>query len=169
LPSLDGCGLAEVLRYAKCKGIVTAMDITGNPDKTSMELLKPVFLHTDIFLPSLYEAKSITGRDNIKEIASDLMEAGVKLVVIKDGENGCHIFSDDENISIPAFRINAVDTTGAGDAFVSGFFAGFLKKWPLYECGRFANAAGALCALEVGATTGVRSFDSVMNFMSGKK
>ena len=165
LTALDGEGLARILRKARAEGIATVLDVTGNPDAGSMEILRPALACTDIFLPSYYEAKSMTGKDGAGEIARALMEAGVPLVVIKMGNDGCFICSKEERRHVPAFQVDAVDTTGAGDSFVAGFVTGYLHGWPLYKCGRFANACGALCVLEAGATTGVKGFDQAMGLL----
>ena len=60
--------------------------------------------------------------------------------------------------------MKAVDGTGAGDAFAAGFLVGYLKKWDLYETGRFMNACGAMCS-SYGANDGVGNFDEVMDFV----
>jgi len=165
LTALDGEGLTQILRKARAEGIATVLDVTGNPDADSMAMLRPALAYTDMFLPSYYEAKSMTGKDGAEEIARALMKAGVPLVVIKMGNRGCFICSNAEQLFVPAFPVDAVDTTGAGDSFVSGFLTGYLHGWPLHKCGRFANACGALCVLEAGATTGVKGFDQVMSLL----
>ena len=53
-------------------------------------------------------------------------------------------------------HVEAVDGTGAGDAFVAGLLHGVLDEWPLERSARFANAAGALATTAVGAADGVR-------------
>jgi sugar/nucleoside kinase (ribokinase family) len=67
---------------------------------------------------------------------------------------------------MPAFQVEAVDATGAGDAFAAGFIAGVYLGWPLRETARFANAVGALCVTGVGASGGVASMDETLAFMA---
>ena len=71
------------------------------------------------------------------------------------GPDGCHVAADDFDGRVPACRVDAVDGTGAGDAFVAGFLYGRLAGWPPEPCARFANAAGALATTAVGAFEGV--------------
>jgi len=63
---------------------------------------------------------------------------------------------------LPAVRVQPVDGTGAGDAFVAGLLYGKLAGWPLDRAARLANAAGALATTAVGATEGVRGLEETL-------
>ena len=164
LPGLDGSGLAGVLKHSRESGIKTVLDVTCSPDKNSMEILKPALGYTNIFIPSYNEARGLTGKQSLEEMAGELLKHGVQIVVIKMGKEGCYIQTGNDKMTIPAFKVDAVDTTGAGDSFVAGFIAVYLRGLSLYDCGRFANAAGAMCVREVGATTGIRSMKEIESF-----
>jgi fructokinase len=71
------------------------------------------------------------------------------------GEYGVFAASESEEVYIPGYAIEPVDTVGAGDAFSAGFLHAHLQEKPLAECCRFGNALGALVALQHGATTPV--------------
>jgi sugar/nucleoside kinase (ribokinase family) len=58
--------------------------------------------------------------------------------------------------------VEAVDGTGAGDAFAAGFLYGSLAGWPLEKTAAFANAAGALATTAVGATEGVVGLEDAL-------
>ena len=74
------------------------------------------------------------------------------LAVAKLGANGCLIKSDaGDRCHVPAWEIDAVDATGAGDAFSAGFVLSLLRDTEPAEAGRYANAVGALTATGVGA------------------
>ena len=62
-------------------------------------------------------------------------------------------------------HIKAVDTTGAGDSFCSGFLAAYTRGQGFLECARFANAAGTHCVMAKGATTGMKSYEEIKKFM----
>jgi ribokinase len=81
------------------------------------------------------------------------------------GERGSVTFADHEIIEIPAFKVNVVDTTGAGDVFHGGYIYGLLQGWPVRECVRFASAAAALKCRELGGRTGIPSLGEVMRFL----
>lgn len=168
LPGLDGEGMAHIMEKAQKLGMKTVLDVTCSPDRNSMKVLEPALRLTDIFLPSYEEAEGLTGKESPEEIADELSRYCKGIIGIKLGSKGCYIYSDKVGVNIPPFKVDAVDTTGAGDSFVSGFLTAYLKGWSLMECGRFANAAGALCVREAGATTGISSFGQVFEFMKGQ-
>lgn len=152
LPGLDGEGAAEIFRRARRHGAITTMDVTHDTSNRWMGLIRPSLEHLDYFMPSVAEAEKITNRAQPEEMARVLLDAGVKTVVIKLGAKGCYVRNEREGFFQPAFRANAVDTTGAGDAFVAGFLYGLSKELPLRECAATACAAGAITVCKLGAT-----------------
>jgi len=101
-----------------------------------------------------------------------------KFVIVTAGGSGAYTLFDNEFIHLPTFRVNAVDTTGAGDAFVSGFLSRLYKanidnisalesisKGDLIEWLTFANAAGALNCTKHGATAGMASEKNILSFI----
>lgn len=91
--------------------------ITGAPD-----LLDKVIRRVDIVFMNEDEIRQFTGRDTIFSAARDILDRGVKLVVIKRGEYGSVAVSADHMYFAPAYPIDAVvDPTGAGDSFAGGF------------------------------------------------
>jgi sugar/nucleoside kinase (ribokinase family) len=66
---------------------------------------------------------------------------------------------------VPAFGVTAVDTSGAGDAWVAGFLAGLLRGRDLEQAGRLGNAMGAMCVTAIGTTPGLRTMEDTLAFM----
>jgi sugar/nucleoside kinase (ribokinase family) len=100
------------------------------------------------------------------DAARTLLDYGVNVVGLKMGAAGCLVVTrDGEIFQLPAFQVEAVDATGAGDAFVAGFMAGIWHGWSLEKTARFANAVGALSVTGVGASGGVRSLEETLEFM----
>lgn len=166
LRGLDGEGLTGILKFAKEHDVTTIVDLKGNLNASHMEILKNYLPYTDVIIPNLREASGVTGRDKLPDMARVLTGLGAKIVVIKNGVEGCYIYSNGVETRVPAFKVNAIDSTGAGDCFVSGFVTGYYKGMSLYECGRFANAVGALSVRQVGATEGVRPLNEVIDFIN---
>lgn len=86
----------------------------------------------DYFVPNETEAEAVTGIavgsvDDAKRCAEKLLEAGIKRVIITLGSQGSLVAGGDGMQHVPAFSVEAVDTTGAGDAFI-GSFAVFLGE-----------------------------------------
>lgn len=167
MPNFDGEPCSRVLKKAREMGVYTALDTAWDTTGRWMEIVKPCLPYLDLFIPSYDEARLIAGKDDVEDIADVFLAQGVKLAVIKTGKDGCFIKnSDGEKYSIPTYTdIKAVDTTGAGDSFAAGFIAGLVEGWDLLKCGKFANAVGTHCVMQVGATTGIKSKEEILEFM----
>jgi len=118
----------------------------------------------DFWIPSYEEGKILTGKDDYKEMVKIFREAGARNVVgIKLGDKGCYLTDSEGEYYIPSFKVEKViDTTGAGDAFIAGLFAGLIKGMSLKEAGRFANMVGALSVQALGASSGIKSFEEIL-------
>lgn len=165
MPGIDGEPTARILKRAKEQGIITTFDTAWDSTGRWMSVIKPCFQYIDYALPSLDEARMLTGRQEPAEIARMLLDMGVKTVGLKMGGEGCYIRTADTELTIPPYDVEVVDAVGAGDCFVAGFLTGIVKDWSFERTGRFANAVGGLCVTELGATTGVRSLEETLEFM----
>ena len=119
-------------------------------------MCQPVLDRANLIFPSKSEAVMFTGCSTDKEGCKLWADQG-KLVVLKNGEDGCRIFSKDSIIDIPTFSVEEVDPTGAGDTFCGAFLAALLEEMPLEQCARFANAAGAMSVRKLGPMEGAPS------------
>ena len=168
MPGLDGEPSAEILKEARSAGATTSFDTAWDVTGRWLEKVGCCLPFVDYFLPSLEEARMLAGgREDPSEIARFLIDQGVKVVGLKMGERGAYIrTSEGAEVRVPALRVEAVDALGAGDAFVAGFLAGLTHDWDLERCAQFANAVGACCVTALGATTGIRSFSSTLQFLA---
>lgn len=171
LPRFDGAQCACFLQKSKKLGKYTVLDTAWDSTGRWMNTLEPCMKYIDLFMPSIDEASMLSGKREPEEIADVFFEMGVKTVVIKLGKKGCFIKNPNgESYTIPTYtKIKAVDTTGAGDSFVAGFLTGLTKGWNLYECGKFANAVGTHCVMAAGASTGIKSFEEIRNFIKNNE
>jgi sugar/nucleoside kinase (ribokinase family) len=158
----EGC--AELFKTAKDMGLTTSLDPDSDPtgrwDETILGLLK----YIDIFLPNEKEAQLIAKCDTV-ESALDLLSRTVKIVVIKTGEKGVWVKKSGRTIHADAFTVNAVDTTGAGDSFNSGFIYQFYKGSSIEDCILWGNACGAISTTEPGGTTAFPNLSQVEQFL----
>lgn len=106
------------------------------------------------------EAAFLTESDEPGSAAAALQRAGPPLVVVTLGRAGAYLRGGSNQATVPGFDVDAVDATGAGDAFVAGLLARLVEgdEWPgqralreLVDAVRFANAAAALSTTQVGA------------------
>ena len=86
-------------------------------------------------------------------------------MIIKLGGKGCFFKNKEESIFLPAFGIEAVDATGAGDNFLAGFAAEIIRGSSVRDALAFANACGAICSTAVGAGTALQSREQVLDFL----
>jgi sugar/nucleoside kinase (ribokinase family) len=165
LPGIDGEPTAEILRRARAAGLITTLDTVWNGEIDQYATIKPSLPHLDYFLPSLGEAQLIAKLNSPADISQFFLDHGVKAVGLKMGLGGCYIRTRDVELKIPAYAVNTVDNTGAGDAWRAGFLAGILQRWDLERTGQFANAVGALCVTAIGCTAGIRNLAETLRFM----
>jgi sugar/nucleoside kinase (ribokinase family) len=89
--------------------------------------------------------------------------------VVKQGSEGATAARGTERVHVGTFRVNVVDTTGAGDSFAAGFVHGLLTKRALRECLVLANAAGALSATGIGGTAAQPDAQTLSAFLTSRE
>jgi sugar/nucleoside kinase (ribokinase family) len=99
----------------------------------------------------------VTGINDQEGALRALRQAHHRLVCVTLGERGAMALDDAGLHRAPAFEVNAVDTTGAGDVFRAAFIDALLQGWPTPEILRFANAAAAVSCTRLGALGGIPS------------
>jgi len=141
------------------------MDLAWDPSGRWMSVLEPCLPHLDFLFGNQDELGHVTGRRDPAEMAGMLRARGVGAVAVKLGDAGAFVDAAGWRGRVPAYAVEVVDTTGAGDAFCGGFLAAVLAGWEMERATRFANAVGALCVTAVGGTAGVRSREETLRFM----
>jgi len=118
--------------------------------------IEPLIRSSYVFMPNSLELEQLTGEADYHEGAKIILEMGVKIVVVKLGAKGCYVTDGQEERLIESFPAEAIDTTGAGDAFNAGFLFGLLNnKNNLFECGRLGNFVASKSITARGARTGL--------------
>lgn len=169
MPGFDGKPTANILKKAKEEGKITSLDTAYDAQGKWLSVIEPCLKHIDIFLPSLGEAKKISGEEKPDLIIDFFLKYGIKTIALKMGEKGCLVANTKERIKVLPYKVKPVETTGAGDAFVAGFLKGILKGWSLKETAEFANACGAVSTLSMGATTSIKNTEHILEFMKEHK
>ncbi|MEJ5293521.1 MAG: carbohydrate kinase family protein, partial [Candidatus Methanosuratincola sp.] len=113
--------------------------------------IKPVLELADLLLLNGKEARALTGHEDPETAAGSLIKQGAKSVVLKLGAKGVYISDGGSGRLIPAFRVDAIDTTGAGDAFAAGMIMALSEGQALPEATRFGNAVAALKVTRLGS------------------
>jgi len=155
--------LPQVLKELKeaSPAVKIALDTVNPP--AERKLLDPILPLLDIFAPSRTEAEALTGeREPAKMVAAFRKFMPNGFIGIKLDAQGCLLDDGQQQVTVPAYKIDVVDTTGAGDTWFAGLLVGLRKGMPLEQTGRFANRAAADCCTAFGASAGVRSFDETV-------
>jgi ribokinase len=112
--------------------------------------------------------REATGEAEAAVAARVLHERYGKTVVVTAGSKGSWCESANESFHTPAFPVEVVDTTGAGDVFHGGFLYGLVQGWPLPQVARFASATAALKCRAPGGRAGLPTLAEVEALVAGK-
>lgn len=140
-----------------------ALDTVNPPADAT--LLPPILRQVDLFAPSRPEAMQLTGLSDPRAMAAHFrrqMPAG-SIVAIKLDCDGCYVESDDDSAFVPAYPIQVIDTTGAGDTWFAGLLAGLVRGLSLERSAKLANRTAADCCTAIGASTGVKGYDDTLS------
>jgi ribokinase len=141
----------------------------------AMDLPAHIFDHIAWLTPNQSEAAFYAGETELAanghlpdEIAKELLGKGSRGVVLKMGENGVFVASQDTSGTlIPAFKLRAIDTTAAGDAFNGGFATGLMLGKSPAESARFASAVAGISVTRHGAQPSMPSMTEVEQLLHG--
>ena len=143
-----------------------------NPAPAPPEQLCDAF-YSGVYMvtPNEVEAEEITGvqvRDlrSAQRAAAYFHEKGVQAVVITLGRRGAFVSAEGKAEIIPAFSVEAADTTGAGDAFNGGLLAALSEGKSIWEAARFASALAALSVQKQGAAASMPRREEIEEFLN---
>lgn len=165
LPGLDGPGITRIFTEAKQAGAITVADVANDSFHQGQEMVLQNLPLIDYFIPSYVEAEYLTGEREVDRMAQALLDRGAQNVLIKIGEAGCYVANRELRQVVPAYRVQACDTTGAGDNFVGGFMAGLAEGKGLIDAVRYGNAVAAVSVTGMGGVSALRDRAQVMELM----
>lgn len=159
----------RAIKIVKDAGGRISLDPNLRPELLSIEeirkICQPVLAASDVVMPSGEEATMLTGIKEIFPACEKLLELGPRIVALKQGEKGSIVFTREDKIEVPSFKVKEIDPTGAGDCFDAGFLVGLLKGWDFERVARFANAVGALSVTKKGPMEGAPLLNQVNAFL----
>ncbi|MEG3136104.1 sugar kinase [Rouxiella sp. T17] len=128
-------------------------------------VIHEVVRHVDICLPSLDEARLLTGLEDADAIADYYLHCGVKEVILKLGSEGAMYSSENSRLRVSGHQVATVDATGAGDCFSGAFLTRYLAGDKPEQALRYANAAAALTTTGYGAVAPIPFRADVTQFL----
>ncbi|MDX5474117.1 MAG: aminoimidazole riboside kinase [Bacillaceae bacterium] len=166
----------KAVRLARENGLVVSYDPNlrlslWESEQQAKETILSIMSLVDVLKISEEELEFLTGEEEIKSGVALLKEQyDIPLIFITLGAEGSFTFTKDGSVRVPAMKVNAVDTTGAGDAFVSGILhclanrEGNVSEITLEgakQMAEFASVSGGLAASEKGAMTALPTLEKV--------
>ena len=154
---------------ARQAGTLISYDLNYRPAlwplEQAMDVIRESIAQADIIFPSMEETEMLFGSMEPEQAARKYLEIGAGTVVLKLGTHGALLASGDELTHIPPMRVNAVDCSGAGDAFAGSFAAAYMEDRPLAWCARFAVAAAGLSTTGIGCVTPIPLRKDILSHM----
>ena len=171
---VGGFGLLEALtpecvvrmfRLAREANVTTILNVVLPETGDLAAWIETVAPWTDFFFPNNDEAERLCGETDPLRQARHFRALGVREVVITRGSLGSLQLGPNGHLETGVYPVEAIDATGTGDAFVSGFVFGLLRGASTAECLRLGTAMGASCVRSMGATTAVFSASELLDFV----
>ena len=124
------------------------------------ELPEEIYRHVSLIIPNRTEAGTLTGvcvndAASLEEAVAVLRGRGVEKVVVTLSGEGSLIFDGESSIPVPAIKVNAIDTTAAGDTFCAGICVGLSEGKTLKEAVEFATKASSVTVQRMGAQASI--------------
>jgi sugar/nucleoside kinase (ribokinase family) len=116
----------------------------------------------DIVFANSDEVRALTGLGPIE--GCKVLKELCPIAVVMTGKEGCIVGSGSNMITSPGHKVDVVDTTGAGDLFVSGFLHGVLEDLPLDACAMYGNMTGAAVVGVYGAEISNSKWNEIREF-----
>lgn len=147
------------LKKAKELGLITIL----NPAPYH-ELPDDVFPFVDYFIPNEHELASFAGKQNedYHEMARILLKKGLNNLIVTLGKNGSLLISRDTEIKIAPIKVDAIDTTAAGDSYLGAFVTALSQEKSVKEAMEFANRCSAVTVTRKGAIVSLPKLEEVI-------
>ncbi len=166
LTSPQSEALIHSVELAREMDIGVSIDISPEPAQKAVDRLIGIIPSLKLIILGRPEICAIAGKETLDEALGFLIGMSPPLIIaLKVGKYGCQIFKKGEVFSIPAFPVEVVDTTGAGDAFSAGMVYGIATGMDLISCATLANVMGALSSAVHGAGTSLPGREDLEKYL----
>jgi sugar/nucleoside kinase (ribokinase family) len=154
----------QAVRWMQEAGKTVVMDgsRTNGPIRDGHRELIP---YVDVLITGEGFARALTGIDDIWQAGQAVLDLGPRIFVETVGEQGSYSITRDEQFHTPAFEVNVVDTTGAGDVFHGAYIVAMMHGWTPRQCALFSTAVSAIKCTKLGGRAGIPTFEQTMTFL----
>lgn len=157
--------LLQCLKIAKEHQVLVGFDPNMHPslmhpESLSIASLKTVMASVDIIKPSLDDAKRLFGEGlSDREYLEHFEAFDIPTIIMTRGKKGLWLSHHKDRVKIPSKALTVVDATGAGDAFLSGFYMSILNGTTVLEACHFGQRVSAFVLKKIGATMDLPPYD----------
>jgi sugar/nucleoside kinase (ribokinase family) len=166
LPQFTGEAVGRLFTRARAQGAITVMNICWDARGQGLPFLHPALTEADYFVLNYDEGRLLTGQTLPERIVDSLKVHTRGTVVLTLGAEGCCVEDKAGLVEIPALPVEAIDCTGAGDAFVAGFSAGLVEGRTLYDCARLGCSVAAFAVTGPGVYPRIPALAEVDQFIT---
>jgi 2-dehydro-3-deoxygluconokinase len=164
--------VSQAIQIAKRAGVRISYDTNLRtrlwPIADAKATIEPTAALSDLTKTSLEDAEALTGLVEPHAIANHFLKLGAASVIITLGAKGVYVATPEKQLNVPGYPVDAVDATGAGDAFTGALLSELGGGRDLFEAARFANAAAALSTRGYGAVDPLPRRKDVEEFLAAQ-
>jgi ribokinase len=158
--------VASAARWAKESGLHVLLNPAPAYSLSDELIALPHFILPNESELSLLTDQSVSDVSSAEKAAKVLIKRGAQNVIVTLGANGALLMTGTQVIHVDTYKVNVIDTTAAGDAFIGGFASALLQKKSLEDAVRYGCACGALATTKFGAQPSLPTKEEVERFMS---
>lgn len=151
----------EAARFAKEHGVKVLIDADNRP----LNHYKEILPYIDYFIASEFVYDASFRDENYEAHMQAIRDMGPSVVIFTFGSKGCRVLSDEGYCEIPAFKIKAFDTCGAGDTFHGAFFYGLKHQYSIRDTAIFASAVSGIKCTTIGGRAGIPTPEVTKKFI----
>lgn len=127
--------------------------------------LRTLIAYVDVLIGGSGFANALTGQPDTWEACAAALQMGPRIVVQTEGAAGSYTVTAGERFHTPAFDVDVIDTTGAGDVFHGAYIVGLLHGWDLRRIALFSTAVSAIKCTRLGGRAGIPRYEDVLAFL----
>lgn len=157
----------QAAKWMRDAGKTVVLD-AGSTSGTVGDGTRRLLGYVDVLICGSGFAPGLTGRSDPFEAGRAALASGPRIVVQTEGAAGSYTVTANEAFHTPAFVVDVVDTTGAGDVFHGAYIVGLLHGWDLPAVAQFASAVAAIKCTRLGGRAGIPTLPETLAFLKEK-
>ena len=156
--------MLHAVKWMKAAGKTVTMD-GSKTDRVVGEEHRALIPYVDVLITGEGYGRGLTGFDDIWAAGESVLRMGPRVFIETRGDQGCFGVTAEGRFHIPAFDVDVIDTTGAGDVFHGAYIVGMMQGWTPPQCAQFSSAVSACKCKKLGGRAGIPTFEQTMVFL----